>query len=50
MRIFDFIIEMILLICLIATVLAKEDIRIVIEVGILYLATIIRTSLSNYNR
>ena len=50
MKIFEFFIEMILLICMIAVVQAKEDIRLVIEVGVLYLATIIRITLSNYNR
>lgn len=37
-----FVLEAVMLICLIMLVHAKADIRMVIETGILYLATVIR--------
>lgn len=38
----SFVLEAVLLICLIMLVHTKADIRMVIEVGIFYLATVIR--------
>lgn len=45
MKLFWFVLEMILLICMIALVHMKADIRAVIEAGVIYLAMVIRSTL-----
>lgn len=45
MKLFWFVLEMILLICMIALVHMKADIRAVIEAGVIYLAIVIRSTL-----
>lgn len=44
MKLFYFVFEMILLICMIALVHMKADIRAVIEAGVMYLAMVIRST------
>lgn len=44
MKLLCFVIEMILFICMIALVHMKADIRAVIEVGVIYLATVIKNT------
>ena len=44
MKILWVILEMILLICMIALVYIKADIRAVIEAGVIYLAMVIRST------
>ncbi len=44
MKLLRFVLEMILLICMIALVHMKADIRVVIEAGVIYLAMVIRST------